>query len=313
MKKPLSFLQIDNPMKKITLLIICLLFLFIQRGNCSITDTLFVSVYGNITGPNECNETAYYINGEVQDYCVWGLTPSIHIAIIDSISCDPVNNCNKDFGQFNIFNDPNGDCISDIQTFYTTRNRPENYFIYRDNEPSAIQAMAQLLDSIGDGHIIIAYSAFSYTYSLMDPAFKNIFQSLGSALIPTMPDTVPFIFICRKGDPGSIHEIIGTQANSYITMTMTYQCSPTGISDLESTAIHIYPNPVQDKLHIDFKNEDFRDGEIKIYDAMGNLISTQKHFEGELTINTEKFSTGIYFISAESQNHISTLKFCKTE
>src|SRR5689334_4108939 len=130
MKKPLSFLQIDYLMKKTTLLIICLLFLFTLKGICSITDTLIVSVYGNIINPNDCNETAYYINGEVQDYCWWGSTPSIIIAIIDSISCDPVNNCNKDFGQFNIFNDPNGDCISDIQTFYTTRNRAENYFMF---------------------------------------------------------------------------------------------------------------------------------------------------------------------------------------
>jgi hypothetical protein len=299
-------------MKKITLIITCLFLLFSVTGNCSATYTLEVVVYGNPSTMYEINSTGYSINSEVKDYGVWMATPSIHIAIIDSSSCIPVSNCNKDFGQFNIFYDPDGDCIVDANTVHTTRSRAENYFIYRDNDVTAIQHMAHLLDSVANGHIIIAYSVFPYEFSTMDTAFKNVFQRLGSTLIPLISDTVPFIFVCRKGDAASVHEVTGSVSDDSIGISMTYQCSPTGIDDHDANVLRIYPNPVSDKLHIGLQ-KDFSKGEIKIFDALGNLVAEQKYSEGDLIINTEKFSAGLYFVILESGNYNSTVRFCKVE
>ena len=163
-------------MKKITLLIYCFTFLFVMKGKGGTTYTLDVVVYGNPSNGTELNETGYSINGAVQEYNLCTATPSIHIAIIDSITCNPVNNCNRDFGHANLFIDMDGDCVHDISTITTCyRTRPENYFIYRDNDETAIRRMAQLLDSVEDGHIIIAYSAYTYPYSSMDTSFKNVF------------------------------------------------------------------------------------------------------------------------------------------
>src|SRR6187402_2373307 len=99
LKKLLSFLQIPFIMKKTTLLIICVNFLFAVKGICSTNYTLLVTNYGNPTIPSEFNSLGYSIDGNVVEYNVCGPSPSIHIAIIDSVSCNPLNNCNKNFGQ----------------------------------------------------------------------------------------------------------------------------------------------------------------------------------------------------------------------
>jgi len=300
-------------MKKIYMFLIALS--FSSSTFAEVTYSLDVVVYGLPSKSNETRETGYSIDGEVMEYDGWTGQPSIHIAIIDSSSCSPLSNCNINFGQANMYTDPDGDCVTDAFTTHSNpnRSRAENYFIYRSGDASSIQAMAHLLDSVGDGNFIIAFTWFPSTYSSMDTSFRNVFQRLGSSLIPTMPDTVPFIFICKKGDAGSVHEIVGTQPDSYITMNFTYQCSPTNITHMNSGTFNVYPNPVNDKLQIDFKDQGFSDGQIKIYDVVGNLISEIKNPEKEVTIDTKNFSAGFYFIRLESSGHFSTVKFCKAE
>jgi len=280
-------------------------FFFSMKGNCTATDTLTVIASGFFSG--------YYINGNVTEYGACGPVPSIHVAIIDSLTCEPLNNCNINFGQANIFTDPDGNCITDVNSIYTCRARPETFFIYRAQNTTSIQSMAHLLDSIDEGHIIIAYSVFPAMYSTMDTSFRNVFQRLGSTLIPTMSDTVPFIFVCRKGDSGSVHEVIGSTSGDSISISMTYQCGPTSIVDINANSFNLYPNPVDDILHIDFNKIDFKTGEIKIYDAFGNLVSEKSKIEGDIEINTEGFPAGIYFIRFESTNYFSSVKFIKEE
>jgi len=298
-------------MKKFYLLLIVLS--FTASTFAQVTYNLDVVVYGQPSNSTETRAIGYSIDGEVIDYDGWTAQPSIHIAIIDSSTCLPMSNCNINFGQANIYTDPDGDCVTDVNSTYSNPGRPraENFFIYRSPDATSIQSMAHLLESVEAGHIIIAYTWFPSTYSSMDTSFSNVFQRLGSSLIPSIQDGVPFIFICKKGDAGSVHEIVGAQSNSLITMNFTYQCSPTNIADMNTGTFTVYPNPVNDKLHIDFKDQQFNDGQIKIYDVLGNLISEIKSSDKDLTIDTKNYSPGFYFIRLESSGHFSTMKFSK--
>ena len=298
-------------MKKITLLIL-FAFCFSMKAKC-VTYTLIVTVYGTPSNPYEFNSMGYTIDLQPMEYNLCGPTPSIHIAIIDSNTCNPVNNCNKDFGQYNVFNDPDGNCINDESTIHTCRPRAENYFIYHDNDAAAIQHMVHLLDSIENGNIIIAYSVWPFAYSTIDTSFRNVFQRLGSAIIPTMPDNVPFIFVCKKGDASTVHEIAGTAPDSMITLNMTYECSPTGTNDMNTGVFKVYPNPVNNELHIDFENQESGNGEVLIYDVFGNIVSERKNIDGNFILNTENLPAGFYFVRLESDTHFSTVKFCKVQ
>jgi len=89
--------------------------------------------------------------------------------------------------------------------------------------------------------------------------------------------------------------------------------STIGIEEQESLSFvfNVYPNPVEDILHIDFKDNDFKSGEIKIFDAFGKLVSEKKKIGGDIEINTESFSSGVYFIRFELDGNFSTKRFCK--
>src|SRR4030095_11987202 len=114
----------------------------------------------------------------------------------------PWNNCNRNFGQVNQFTDLDGDCQTDLNTFYTCRPRAENYFIYRCSIGTQLQAMQNLINSVPNGNHIIIYSAFTYPYSSCDPAFFNALTSLGfnTGLVQ---DNLPFIFYVQKGVNGT--------------------------------------------------------------------------------------------------------------
>jgi len=100
-----------NPMKKIYLLHVIGLFLLVFNSGVNAQTTYYVDIidYGILNNIAEMNSTGYSINGEVEEYNGYTAQPAIHIAIIDSATCTPMSNCNLDFGQINLFLDPNGD------------------------------------------------------------------------------------------------------------------------------------------------------------------------------------------------------------
>jgi secreted PhoX family phosphatase len=49
-----------------------------------------------------------------------------------------------------------------------------------------------------------------------------------------------------------------------------------GLASLESTTVHLYPNPFTDKLKIDFSESSFGTGVINVYDVQGKLVLTKE-------------------------------------
>ncbi len=298
-------------MKKIFLLLFCGLFLFSIKGSSQAAYSLQVTDYGSPANGSEVNATGYSINSQVWEYSGCTSTPSIHIAIIDSSTCLPINNCNHNFGQENSFVDPDQDCINGPGTIYNCRARPENYFIYRSNDSAQIQAMAHVLDSLENGNYIIAYSFFPVTYSALDTAFRNVFQRLGSTIIASLPDTVPFIFFCKKGNASSVVETMGTAANSMITLNATYYCSPTGVSELsDDNRISIFPNPADDELSFQVSKNNNKPAHINMYDAFGKLVWDKSITDDAVTISIKNFAAGLYFVKIRGADFTVSKKVC---
>jgi hypothetical protein len=294
------------PMKKFTPELI-FIFLLLALSSLSATFSLDVVVYGFPSSAAEFNATGYSINLMVVEYGACGSDPSIIVAIIDSSTCSPATTCNKNWGQANIFTDSNGDCIYDVNTTYTCRPRPEKYFIFRAYDPASMRAMAHLLDSVGSGHFILAYSMFPVSYSILDTSFMNAFQQLGSAAIPLIADGLPFIFFCKKGDPGSVMETVGATSSSMITLSTTFDCSATGVNEVEDiNAFTIFPNPANDQLNIGLKNN--RDAGMRMYDALGKLVMEKNNLTEQESISITDFSSGLYYLTVISGNSSASAK-----
>ncbi|MBN1819878.1 MAG: T9SS type A sorting domain-containing protein [Prolixibacteraceae bacterium] len=74
-----------------------------------------------------------------------------------------------------------------------------------------------------------------------------------------------------------------------------------------NSGIYIYPNPAEDFITIQTK-EFFK--RIEVYSTSGNIVfKSENQPLKKLTLNTSKYSPGIYLVRAESDSKISTGKF----
>ena len=69
--------------------------------------------------------------------------------------------------------------------------------------------------------------------------------------------------------------------------------------------INIYPNPAEDKINIELKNE--TKGNVVITNQLGQVVKEMNIDGKELTIDVEDLTSGIYFINVSNQR----MKFLK--
>lgn len=169
-------------------------------------------VMGNNTGNPNQNEII--INATILEYGACFLTPSIHVAIIDPVSFEGWGTNAEGQNPENNFGNANAGSAC--------RSRVEYHFIFRQNNPTQMQALADLLlgDIIPDGHYVVLYPIRTINYADWDntPDIYTAFSELGAQQIgaPDALDNVPWSLIARKGDPGFASEIYGTSSTDTI-------------------------------------------------------------------------------------------------
>ncbi|MCP4441008.1 MAG: T9SS type A sorting domain-containing protein [Aureispira sp.] len=86
----------------------------------------------------------------------------------------------------------------------------------------------------------------------------------------------------------------------------------TSVSTIENKDIdiRIYPNPVDDRLTIDFRETVF-DGHLNLYSLEGKLIQSKVINDSEMTLNLESYSKGMYILKIRTPEGILTKKIMK--
>lgn len=178
---------------------------------------------GNPPSTTILDQIKYSIDNNTIERNGCSVAPSFMVAILDSLSFEPWRtpynglNPNRNYGQANI----NGSC----------RARSEEYFIYRANNPTQMQAMRTLLlDTVPDGNYILVYSWYNIKYSdlnFSNPAIMQTFSDLGSTRVPAISDSIPFIFLVQKGNLASVREVAGDSINAEIELKANLRSSST--------------------------------------------------------------------------------------
>ena len=79
------------------------------------------------------------------------------------------------------------------------------------------------------------------------------------------------------------------------------------------SALSIMPNPVINTMSIEFSLEQAEDLNISIVNSLGQIVETiaSRQFEGinMLSINTNKLSSGMYFLSISSATKVTSKRF----
>ena len=79
-----------------------------------------------------------------------------------------------------------------------------------------------------------------------------------------------------------------------------------GLNETEDNSyINIYPNPANDKINIELKNE--IKGNVVITNQLGQVVKEMNIDGKELTIDVEDLTSGVYFINVSNQR----MKFLK--
>ncbi len=92
--------------------------------------------------------------------------------------------------------------------------------------------------------------------------------------------------------------------------TVEGRMSTASIEDQTALKVHLFPNPVTDKLNVQFNTVN-ESSLIQIYDFKGVLISSFETINKNEIINTNSYSQGIYFVRVWNDSGSNNLKFIK--
>ncbi|MCC7301433.1 MAG: hypothetical protein IT233_02215 [Bacteroidia bacterium] len=187
--------------------------------------TLTVDCYGQqppFYNYSEMSATQYKLDLSVQEYAGCGFVNAMLVAIIDPVTLQPWGNRWFDASN-NVMLNPThffGNANDIPSGGPCGRNRVEKYFIFQWDQAAQLAGMKNLLENVvPNGYYILAYSWLSSAANLwVDTSLYTTFETLGSDTIRDIGD-VPYIFFCKKGDPGSAQEVVGAQMDSYINFT----------------------------------------------------------------------------------------------
>jgi hypothetical protein len=88
----------------------------------------------------------------------------------------------------------------------------------------------------------------------------------------------------------------------------------TGVSELDNPVSFTFgPNPVQDKLKLNFINNDNSQKIIQVIDFKGSVVKTQQSSETSVLVNVGDLNVGTYIITASSKGNLITKKFVKVD
>ena len=189
---------------------------YVRNSREKIFDTIFkkleVRVYDHPTSQYMYSNTDYRINNEMQDYAGCGVTPALHVVVIDPITLKPWRthygnqNTQNSFGNYN----ENGVC----------RKRTEGYFVFNQDDPANLASFQDMVENkIPKGHYIIIYSlryADYNSWNNLSPTIYKTFKDLGSDSIKPGLNNQAFIFFCKKGDKSSVEEHIASFNGEYL-------------------------------------------------------------------------------------------------
>ncbi|GET29846.1 family 16 glycosylhydrolase [Prolixibacter sp. SD074] len=94
---------------------------------------------------------------------------------------------------------------------------------------------------------------------------------------------------------------------------LTSEDITTGITDLKSHQLNLYPNPVTDVLSVQLPQEGYGASVIGVHDMNGRLLRqfTTESLGGPLQLNVVDFASGVYFLTIQAGNERFAGQFIK--
>lgn len=146
-----------------------------------------------------------------------GTPPALNVAVVDPFDFTAwltrYNGIGRYYGNVN----DNGAC----------KSRQERSFVFRQAYQAQLEGIADMLtNQIPDGHYVMIYTFLRLMRdSLIDSPAMDALHGLGADHLYNgdVPDGVPYIFFCKKGDLSSVQEVWGDTVIDVINTTAYMQ------------------------------------------------------------------------------------------
>ncbi len=129
----------------------------------------------------------------------------------------------------------------------------------------------------------------------------NVMSSGPYTIAPGQIAVVAFALIA--GD--SLQDLQASAVAAQIKYATVYYGTGVKEISLADNLVLVYPNPATDKIYVTVKNK--TENDLFVYDVNGKLIYENKN-AASFTIDTDKWSRGIYFIKVSNKDGVSTSK-----
>jgi len=137
-----------------------------------------------------------------------------------------------------------------------------------------------------------------FTNGISDTVFQN------TTWTPDFfrPRSSPYIFVYRGGSNKRQADFTLLVYVTGIEYDSCYSPPPIGVpEDLEDeNTLQIFPNPVQDQLHITLNNSELKNCKVAMYDVMGKEVLREWFSGSEILLSVNAIPPGIYLLHVEN-------------
>jgi hypothetical protein len=148
-------------------------------------------------------------------------------------------------------------------------------------------------------------NAVAYQWEISNPNWYII----GSSTQPTVD-----LYIDDSKSSGTLSVKAIDNCEYYSEKTFDIQANVSVLEYEESNAVQIYPNPVEDVIHVSIENNTLNNIEIYLFDIFGRMLDIQRIIDKKTAINMSSFSAGVYFLQIKEGNRIiKSSKIVKVE
>ena len=176
---------------------------------------LRADVVGNVSN----NGTGWFLDLLPKDYNGCSNDPAWHVVVVDPASFNPWGTYWVDGATGQVFNPDHQ--FGNQNNGSSCRNRVEEHFIFRTTQSGELEGMLNMVqNAVPNGHHIMGYTWRHLNKAGMAanaPGLMPALEALGVQSFSTIPDSVPFIFYLRKGDPSTYQAVLGTAISDQIT------------------------------------------------------------------------------------------------
>ncbi|MDR1181167.1 MAG: T9SS type A sorting domain-containing protein [Bacteroidales bacterium] len=82
--------------------------------------------------------------------------------------------------------------------------------------------------------------------------------------------------------------------------------------EMKMASVAVYPNPANDKIHVELNEENFLNGTVRIIDPVGQIVYSSVLTSIKKTVSIAHLSAGIYVLQYSLKNQTFQSKFLKT-